>query len=96
MFSDNAIALLKLDASKYANKNVSVLYFQGPIADRQYPKNYTIGGEIARCRTLATSLCRRSHYCTTHAVVTLQLSSPRKSTPGTQHTPLARCSAPLH
>lgn len=36
-FTDEAIALLHLDPAVYAGKNVSILYWQGPIQDKSYP-----------------------------------------------------------
>jgi hypothetical protein len=40
-YSDAAIAMLKLDAARYAGRNVSVLYYQGPIMARNYDGKYT-------------------------------------------------------
>ena len=36
LYSDAAIAALRLDAATYSGKNVSVLYYQGPIMDKTY------------------------------------------------------------
>ena len=42
LFSDAAIALFKLDPSVYSGKNITVLYWQGPIASKIGPAaNYT-------------------------------------------------------
>ena len=42
-YSDSTIAMLGLDAAKYSGKNVSVLYFQGPIMSKLYKGTYTAG-----------------------------------------------------
>jgi putative intracellular protease/amidase len=45
IYDDNTVAMLKLDPAVYGGgRNTSVLYYQGPIADRAYPsKGYTSG-----------------------------------------------------
>jgi hypothetical protein len=45
-YSSAAIEMLQLDASKYAGRNISMLYYQGPILDK---KNY-----VQRVESLAT------------------------------------------
>ena len=42
-YADETIAMLGLDAAKYAGKNVSVLYYQGPIMSSLYTGKYTAG-----------------------------------------------------
>ena len=42
MFNDAAVAQFQLDPAVYSAKNISLLYFQGPIAAKNYAENYTV------------------------------------------------------
>ena len=47
MYTDAAIAVLHLDATVYSNKNISILYYQGPIVDKSYNNNgFTVGSSF--------------------------------------------------
>jgi glutamine amidotransferase-like uncharacterized protein len=44
VYSDAAVAMLQLDPAKYGGgRNTSILYWQGPIADRGYKGSYSSG-----------------------------------------------------
>jgi putative intracellular protease/amidase len=44
VYEDAAVAMLKLDPKVYGGgRNTSILYYQGPIADRNYPQGFTSG-----------------------------------------------------
>ena len=42
-YADSTVAMLGLDAAKYSGKNVSMLYWQGPIMSKLYKGSYTRG-----------------------------------------------------
>ena len=55
LFNSDAIAALQLDKGTYAGKNVSLLYFQGPIHDRSYKGAFTTGATfLSEIHTLHT------------------------------------------
>ena len=44
VYDDAAVAMLKLDPAVYGGgRNTSILYYQGPIADRLYPQSFSSG-----------------------------------------------------
>ena len=58
-YDDATVELLRLDPAAYKGKNVTVLYYQGPIADRSHAGNFTRGArfstEIATNHPAATT-----------------------------------------
>jgi len=47
MYTDAAISALHLDAATYSNKNISILYYQGPIVDPRYKNSgFTVGSSF--------------------------------------------------